>query len=142
VHISMFNDNFIMSTNDAFLCLESNTGFKYKWYPVRTDCGNIIELGGNNKELKAEILEIKENKIQTYDNGYVKDVFAIKLEQHKNFTYSEFMTNDRRSSTNKFKSKEELIKFLNTEKRLNYKQAKFVPVYETILRNHVFECIE
>ena len=126
--ISDFKDS-AKSLNETMSLIENNIKSNFRMFSVKTDCGNLLELSKNSKGIKVSILQLENKEIKTDKDGQAKVAFSIAFEQHKNFAYAEFATTDRLSSTNKFKSKEELIKFLNTEKRLNYKQVKFFPVY-------------
>jgi hypothetical protein len=124
-----------LTLEQAYELILHNHTQGYTWYPVKTTCGNIIELGGTDKELKAYIIQLDSNNniITHHNNDFAKSLFSISLD---NTDYCRIDLPHITAESTKFNSKKQLLKWLNTEPNINFKSPKIKPIYTTTLSHY------
>lgn len=121
-----------LTIEDAFSLIQNNNSQSYNWFPVKTECGNIIELGGNNKELKVYVIKLDSNHqpICCCYNDFVEQIFSISLDD---IDFCRIDLPNSTSSSTKFKNKRQLIDWLNTTPNINFIQPQLEPVYDKVI---------
>jgi hypothetical protein len=123
-----------LTTEQAYNLIINNHSNNYIWYPVKTTCDNIIELGGNDKELKTYIIKLDENcNIISHENEFVAISFSISLDD---INFCRIDMKDATTQSTKFKSKQQLLDWLNTTPNINLIQPKLIPIYTTKLSHY------
>lgn len=118
-----------LTLEEALKKISENESQGYRWYPVKTECGNLLEVGGREKELKVSILKLNNDGSLAISNDCTKDICSISVWP------DDFMRLDVSDATcifNKFKTRKDLIKYLNTKNDLNRKQVRKKRVYRTV----------
>jgi len=124
-----------LTLEQAYELILHNHTQGYTWYPVKTTCGNIIELGGTDKELKAYIIKLNSNNnvVTHHSNDFAESIFSISLDATDNCRID---LSHITSSSTKFKSKKQLLKWLNTKPNINFKSPTIIPINTTTLSHY------
>jgi hypothetical protein len=114
-----------LSTEVALDRINSKPNRGCDWWPVKTKCDNIVELGGWKTFLKVNIIKLDENgNIEHYGNDYIKTNFSIEINEEG---YGSLEVSDAHCGYNI--TKEQLILLIDTQENLNHykieKQAAY-----------------
>jgi len=128
-----------ISLQEALEKINENTFDSYIWFPVKTSNGNIIEVGGTQKELAFEFIELDSNsQICSYTNDFTRMKYKIVFEKGDKLLqpYCFVETHSSRAQLEKFETLESLVQFIENTPRLNFKEIPFVPVYKQVIIGH------
>lgn len=111
-----------ISFEKALEAIKENKSRSYKWYPVLTDAGCLIEFGGRNEgnilELKADIPKIENDRILCHSNGFVNYEWSIEFSNK--YLYTALISFPCKYIETNIKSMEEFINFVNNDKKINF----------------------
>jgi hypothetical protein len=135
MHKSSFDN--CLTLEEALKSINSNTSDSFRWYPVKTSVGNILEVGGTNKVLKIDFLKLYKNNniITTHYNDFIDFTYYIVFEKKDNHCYA-LTSISSPSLIKKIDTLEKLISYLENTPNLNHKEIKTKPVYRTEFSHH------
>ena len=119
-----------LSTEVALDRISQNHSSGCKWYPVKTKCGNIVELGGRSDGfLKVYVarLDKKGDVITHLLNDFSQHTFSMEVDKEG---YGLLDLPDYHTPYNI--DREGLIKMIDTHKKLNYKRVDREPIYKMV----------
>ena len=134
MHIDSIND--CITLKEAIDKIGSNNVSGYKWYPVKTSVGCILEVGGTSSDFIIRVLKYENGNLLCYKNEYVKESFQLRYyEQDGNITLS---TQSLYTSewNKKFTSKQDFLFFIDNYKYLNGVKLKQEPIYKTVFDHY------
>jgi len=123
MHKSEFDEP--LSTEVALDRINRKTDRGCEWWPVKTKCGNLVELGGWKDLLKVNIVKLDEHgNIDPYANDYTRINFSIEIDEEG---YGILEVSDAHSQYNI--TKEQLILLIDTQENLNHFKIEKQAVY-------------